>query len=85
MKKDQIPVKEEKVAHMVNERNVINAWGRKQVFIVSSFNDWVPIEMKTVHEIKMENKHGDALPEYIKENPADKECDKPSQNIMQAT
>jgi hypothetical protein len=38
--------------------------------------------MKTVHEIKMESKHGDSLLDYIRENQGSKECDKPSQNIL---
>ena len=31
-----------------------NPFGRKQVFLSSSFNDWVPYEMKTCFEIKTE-------------------------------
>lgn len=41
--------------------------------------------MKTVHEIKMEAKHGDSLIDHIRENPGSKECEKPSHNILQAT
>ena len=45
-----------KNGHAYKENNVKlrNAFGRKQVFIVASYNDWIPVEMKTIFEIKME-------------------------------
>lgn len=38
---------------------------RKQVHICASFNDWVPQELKTIHELKLERKKGEELAEYI--------------------
>lgn len=83
MQRNDTPKEESKIAHIVNKSNIVNVWGRKQVFMVSSFNDWVPIEMKTVHEIKMERKHGNNLSAVIEQDPSCKECEnKPSQNLL---
>ena len=45
---------------------VKSIFGRKQVFICASFNDWIPIELKSTHEIKLENEKGNELEEWIK-------------------
>ena len=41
---------------------------RKQVFLVASFNDWIPVEMKSIHEIKTIKSQGENLANYLKEN-----------------
>ena len=35
-----------------NVKQYVNLFGRKQIFLVASFNDWVPVEMNTNCEIK---------------------------------
>lgn len=30
----------------------MNIFGRKQIYLVASFNEWVPIEMQTQQEVK---------------------------------
>jgi len=30
-----------------NVKQYVNIFGRKQIFLVASFNDWVPVEMNT--------------------------------------
>lgn len=44
-----------------------NPFGRKHVYMCASFNDWIPSEMKSMHEIRLEKAKGDKLEEYIKE------------------
>ena len=43
-------------------------FGRKQVFMCASFNDWVPVEMKSLHEVKTEREKGDKLKEFLKQS-----------------
>jgi hypothetical protein len=50
---------------------VKSIFGRKQVFICASFNDWIPIELKSTHEIKLENEKGNELEEWIKSKDGD--------------
>ena len=40
---------------------------RRQVHICASFNDWVPLELKTQHELKLERKKGTELVEYLEQ------------------
>ena len=46
---------------------VRSVFGRKQVFICASFNDWIPIELKSTHEIKLEQEKGNELEPWIKQ------------------
>ena len=41
-------------AYKETKHNLRNVFGRKQIFIVASYNDWIPVEMKSIFEIKME-------------------------------
>ena len=50
---------------------VKSIFGRKQVFICASFNDWIPIELKSTHEIKLENEKGNELEAWIKSKEGD--------------
>lgn len=50
---------------------VKSIFGRKQVFICASFNDWIPIELKSTHEIKLESEKGNELEEWIKSKDGD--------------
>lgn len=46
------------------EKNVnkyLNLFQRKQIYVVASFNDWVPIEMQTTNEIKQRVSKGAEL------------------------
>lgn len=40
---------------------------RRQVHICASFNDWVPQELKTLHELKLERKKGNGLLGYLEQ------------------
>jgi len=44
-----------------NIKQYVNIFGRKQIFIVASFNDWVPVEMNTQQEIKQRKAKGAEL------------------------
>lgn len=35
-----------------NDNKHINIFGRKQIYLVASFNEWIPIELRTNQEIK---------------------------------
>lgn len=35
-----------------NKQKHLNLFGRKQIYLMASFNDWFPVEMRTPHEIK---------------------------------
>lgn len=50
---------------------VKSIFGRKQVFICASFNDWIPIELKSTHEIKLENEKSNELEAWIKSKDGD--------------
>lgn len=39
-----------------NDPLKINKFGRNQIFVCASFNDWVPQEMKTFFEIETQKK-----------------------------
>ena len=41
-------------------------FGRKQIYMCASFNDWIPVEMKSLHELKLEREKGSQLKDYIK-------------------
>ena len=74
-----------KNGHAYKERNeaLRNVFGRKQIFMVASFNDWIPVEMKTLFEIKMEKKEGDNLLNFVKENKElEMKSEKPSHNLI---
>jgi len=40
-------------------------FGRKQIYMCASFNDWIPVEMKSLHELKLEREKGPQLKDYI--------------------
>lgn len=50
---------------------VKSIFGRKQVFICASFNDWIPIELKSTHEIRLESEKGNELEAWIKSKDGD--------------
>jgi hypothetical protein len=51
---------------------------------VASYNDWIPVEMKTIFEIKMEKQKGDDLLKFIEENKdVEMKSGKPSHNVIQ--
>lgn len=69
--------------HAYKEKNeaLRNVFGRKQIFMIASFNDWIPVELKTLFEIKMEKKEGDNLLNFIQQNKdIEMKSDKPSHN-----
>ena len=57
---------------------------RRQVHICASFNDWVPAELKTGHELKLERKKGEQLQAYLqKEGKQALRSPKDELNILQ--
>lgn len=47
-----------------NVNKHLNLFGRKQIYVCASFNEWMPIEMQTTAEIKQrKDKHEDTLKE----------------------
>lgn len=43
-----------------------NNFGRSNVYLVSSINNWDPIELSTLFEIKTKRKQGSGLDEFLK-------------------
>jgi len=53
--------------------------------MIASFNDWIPVEMKSLFEIKMEKKEGENLGAFIKQNKdLEMKSTKPSHNLIQS-
>ena len=67
-----------------NVPKTVSHFKRKQVFICASFNDWVPVELKTTHEIKLERQKGDQLQNYLLDEGRDAiRSQKDNMNILQ--
>jgi hypothetical protein len=45
---------------------VKNIFGRAQTYLVASFNNWVPVEMQTLWEIKKKKSEKADILEFIK-------------------
>jgi len=61
-----------------------SAFGRKQVFLCCSANDWIPIEMKTAFEMKLERAKGEDLPSFLERNKGKKLLSsQKADNVMQ--
>ena len=41
-------------------------FGRKQIYMCASFNGWIPVELKSLHELKLEREKGAGLKDYIR-------------------
>ena len=48
--------------------NMINKFGREQIYIVASFNQWVPIEMQTIWEIRKKKSEKAELDDFIEKH-----------------
>lgn len=51
-----------------NDNKHLNIFGRKQIYLVASFNDWVPIEMRTNQEIKQLRIKGETTIKELDDN-----------------
>jgi hypothetical protein len=66
-----------------------DVFGRERIFLVASFNDWQPVELKTVFHIKAQRKHGVDFEEWVKateeKNPSLLVPKKKEENALQYT
>lgn len=49
---------------------MVNIFGRAQTYLVASFNNWVPVEMQTLWEIKKKKSEKADIYEFIKKHRA---------------
>ena len=64
---------------------IMSIWGRKQVYICASFNDWIPIELKSLHEIRLEAEKGNELGDWIKsmgDDPSELKSEDDEENLL---
>ena len=53
--KDEVQKLRDQTMEQLLEKNVnkhLNLFGRKQIYVCASFNEWMPVEMQTTMEIK---------------------------------
>lgn len=69
--------------------NKKNDFDKDKVFFVASFNDWLPVELKSLFEIKLKKNKGKDFQKFLAEsrqkNPAALEPKKKEEGILQYT
>ena len=62
------------------ELELKNIFGRDNIYLVASFNDWIPTELRTTYEIKSMRKQED-IEKFLKD-PAKRTGKKAAENII---